>query len=236
MREDELKRALRLVYPPPQPRGKRAFLKDLAGPQMTMLDFFLSQVGYIRLWGWLLSLGIFAAALSIMGNWPVKEIWMVSALLPFAALSTVAELNRSARYQMAELEMAARFSLKTVLLARLSLLGFGNLLLLALLFPLVLRWGPLPLTEAGVYVLCPYCLTAVLCLAILRRRRGDGSIFLCAGAAASVSLLFCLSDRLSPLSQVLSALTGNGGITLLLLALTVWEYRTYLKGEAYAWN
>ena len=74
MGDEELKRALKLIYQPPEPRDKEDFLKGIEAPQMTMLEFFLSQVGYIRPWGWLLSLGIFAAALRILwrqsGWWP----------------------------------------------------------------------------------------------------------------------------------------------------------------------
>ena len=111
MGDEELKRALKLIYQPPKPQGREDFLKGIETPQMTMLEFFLSQVGYIRPWGWLLSLGIFAAALRILWRQPPQAVWMVAALLPFAALSTVMELNRSARYQMEELELAARFGL-----------------------------------------------------------------------------------------------------------------------------
>ena len=149
MGDEELKRALKLIYQPPKPQGREDFLKGIETPQMTMLEFFLSQVGYIRPWGWLLSLGIFAAALRILWRQPPQAVWMVAALLPFAALSTVMELNRSARYQMEELELAARFSLRAVILARMSILGFGNLLLLAVLGPLVMKWTGLPLVETA---------------------------------------------------------------------------------------
>ncbi len=115
---------------------------------------------------------IFAAALFLMKNRLPEQIRLVSVLLPFAALSTVTELHRSARCRMEELEMASRFSLKTLLLARLTLLGLGNLLLLCALFPLMTGWGQLPLAETGFYLLCPYCLTSLLCLMITRRFRG----------------------------------------------------------------
>ena len=82
MGDEELKRALKLIYQPPEPRGREDFLKGIETPQMTMLEFFLSQVGYIRPWGWLLSLGIFAAALRILWRQPPQAVWMVAALLP----------------------------------------------------------------------------------------------------------------------------------------------------------
>lgn len=46
-------------------------------------------------------------------------LWVISALIPFIALSLVTENARSNTYSMAEFEMSARFSLKV-----LSLLGW----------------------------------------------------------------------------------------------------------------
>ena len=48
-------------------------------------------------------------------------LWITAALLPFVALLAVTEGTRSAVYGMEELELATRFSLKSVLLARLCL-------------------------------------------------------------------------------------------------------------------
>jgi len=53
MGDEELKRALKLIYQPPKPQGREDFLKGIETPQMTMLEFFLSQVGYICPWGFL---------------------------------------------------------------------------------------------------------------------------------------------------------------------------------------
>ena len=112
-----------------------------------------------------------------------------------------------------------------------------HLLLLAVLGPLVMKWTGLPLVETGFYMLCPYCLTAVLCLVILRRRRHGENLYLCAGAAAAVSLLFGLADRFTVLTRTISSAADHAGLSLLLLALMVWEYRKYLVNmEEYAWN
>lgn len=228
------KKAVSLLYQPPAPQRKRAFLERLEPPGLSTGEFLLSQLFYLRPYNWLLAAAIFAAALSIVEKQRPEQIRLVSALLPFAALSTVTELHRSARCQMEELEMASRFSLKTLLLARLTLLGLGNLLLLCALFPLMMGWGELPLAETGFYLLCPYCLTSLLCLMITRRFRGGESVYLCAGAAAVVSVLCCMWQKMPP---VLFGVTGYGGVTLLLLALMLWEYRRYLFcREELVWN
>ena len=230
----EWKQAFSLLYQPPAPQRKEAFLERLEPPGLSTGEFLFSQLFYLRPWNWLLAVAIFAAGLFLMKNRLPQQIRLVSTLLPFAALSTVTELHRSARCRMEELEMASRFSLKTLLLARLTLLGLGNLLLLCALFPLMTGWGQLSLAETGFYLLCPYCLTSLLCLMITRRFRGSESVYLCAGAAAAVSVL-CSKWQEKP--PVLFQRADYAWVTLLLLALMIWAYRRYLFcGEELVWN
>ena len=139
MRDKPWKQGLQQVYLPPAARKKQEFLKQFQQPELSSLRFLVTQGAYLRPWSWLVSVGILVIALLITQNNNPQEVWRVSALLPFAALATVTELSRSARYHMEELEMSARFSLKTLLMARLTLLGLGNLVLLAVLLPLVGR-------------------------------------------------------------------------------------------------
>ncbi len=63
-----------------------------------------------------------------MGGFFASEntVWIVSAFTPFLALLLIAESTKSAIYGMNELEMSARFSLKSVVLARLIILGVFN--------------------------------------------------------------------------------------------------------------
>ena len=234
---DHVKRGLRQVYQPPTPRKKQEFLAQFTPSGLSTTQFLFTQAAYLRPWSWLVSVAIFLAAVFITQNLQPWDVWIVSALLPFAALTTVTELSRSARYHMEELEMSARFSLKSLLMARMTLLGLGNLVLLAVLLPMVVVWSELPVAVTGCVLLCPYCLTAVLCLVILRRRRHGENLYLCAGAAVAVSLLFGLADRFTVLTRTISSAADHAGLSLLLLALMVWEYRKYLVNmEEYAWN
>lgn len=241
MNDRKLKQALKTVYQPPRPRGREEFLDRVGTSGMSMAQFLRSQVDYIRPWGWILSLAVFAAALYILwqswGWQQNNDVWMVSALLPFVALSTVVELNRSARYGMEELEMAARFSLRAVMLARMGILGLGNLILLAALSPMVILWGQLTLAETGFYLLCPYCLTTFLGLVIVRRWRGPEGLYICIAVAVGISVLCRAPGYLISFSRTPVTLPGYVGITLFLFALMLWEYRKYLFDmEEYAWN
>ena len=236
MNDRKLKQILRTIYRPPGPARKRSFLDSIEVSRRSVPQFVLSQISYIRPWVWMASAFIFAAAMTVMWNHKPEEIGVVSALLPFVALSTLVELNRSAHYKMEELELSSRFSLKAVMLARMSVLGLGNFLVLLALSPFAVRWMYLSLVETGFFILCPYCLATFLSLVIIRRWRNRNNVYACAGVSAAVSALCCVSDRLISLIRASNTFM-LAEITVILLMLMIWEYRMYLSGtEEYAWN
>lgn len=237
MTDKQLKRALKSVYQPPEPAGKQAFLDRIEDMQLTILGFVRTQLRYIRPWGWLLSIGIFLAALALAWQADRQAVWMISALLPFAALSTITEMNRSVRYGMDELELASRFSLKAVMLARLSILGLGNLLLVVLLTPILSVWGQMTIIETGFYILCPYSLTAFCDLHILRRWHGRENMYACVGTAALVSVLCIVMDMLPALATALIQLPVCVCLTVFLILMMLREGARYLSHmEELTWN
>lgn len=185
--KQDLKRALRDAFEPPAPEQKDAFLKNMLCPEISNLDFMLSQAGYIRKYVWGISVLIFGIAIG--GVWArEKEIlWVISALLPFAAVSVVAEYNRSHTFLMSELEMASRFSLKSVVLARMGILGTVHLCLLIFLIPVCTWHHVVSILQTGVYLLVPYLLTTSLGLWAARILQGVESLYVCAGIASGVS-------------------------------------------------
>lgn len=239
MNNRELKRALKTICRPPEAERKEEFLDRIETSRLSAAQFLISYIGFIRPWGWVLSALIFITALRLMWELRTKpeDIWTVSALLPFAALSAIAELNRSARYKMEELELASRFSLKFVMLARMELMGLGNLLLLTALSPFAVWWGHLTLVEIGFYILCPYCMTTWINLIIVRHWRCAENLYACAVAAGGVSLLCYATYRWSYLARDISP-AGYGWITVILVALMILEYKKYLskREEECTWN
>lgn len=121
-------------------------------------------------------------------------LWSISACIPFVALSAITENNRSSVYRMAELEMATRFSLKNVVLARLGIIGTMHLLLIALLCPFVYIDQAAITIHAGVYLLVPYLLTTFLSLTCTRKLHGPEATYLCMGIAVTISGLNILSQ------------------------------------------
>ncbi len=146
-----LKRALAASFSPPPPREKRFF----SGPCPSRT----SPPGDLSLEPDPLSAEADLAAVlrvllpAVWGGSCMNPnvLWITAALLPFVALLAVTEGTRSAVYGMEELELATRFSLKSVLLARLCLVGSLHAALL-LCLTLLCRgdWGGLLWTDRGV--------------------------------------------------------------------------------------
>ncbi len=235
--KQDLKEELKKAFEPPAPEGRDRFLKSMPRPKISNPAFILSQAVYIRKYVWGISGLIFGIALA--GTWTVEKnvLWVISALLPFAAVSVVAEHNRSNTFLMSELEMAARFSLKSVVLARMGILGIVHLCLLLILIPMCGHYHAVSVLQTGLYLLVPYLLTTSLGLWAVRRIQGMESVYVCAGIASGVSGIQIF------IRAVLPVLFGERYIMMWVLLLSAaaaasaleWK-RTIKQTEELIWN
>lgn len=191
--KQSLKNDLKQALEAPPPLRKKEFLRELELPGMSTTEFVLSQIGYIRRWIWAVSAAVFGISLAGSVILSVDMLWAISAFAPLLALTILSESGRSESFGMTELEMATRFSLRSVLFARLGILGTENLVLLCLLIPVGMWNNVLSPLQAGVYIVTPFLMTAFIGLSIVRRFRGREAIYFCAASAVCVSLsvLFC---------------------------------------------
>lgn len=182
----ELKNALIESFDPPAPTRKKAFLRSVPKPPIRIFEFVCTQTAYIRKWVWGISALIFGAAFIGAEYLERDMLWFVSALMPLLALSVLTESGRSEAYGMAEFELSTRFSLKSVVLARLWILGAVNFALFCLLVPFACRNSDAGILQTGVYMACPYLLTTFGGLWAVRKVRGKEAAYLCAGIAVGV--------------------------------------------------
>lgn len=220
----EWKESLREAFAAPAPVRKKEFLEQMSQNGMSMLEFVCAQAAYIRKWIWGVSIAVFGVSLLGAMSAVPDFVWLISALTPFLAVTVAAECGRSVDYGMAELEMATRFSLKSVLFARLGILGVENLAILCLMFLLGTGSGLLRPVQTGVCILTPYLLTAFIGMSIVRRYRGSEGRYLCAGAAVGVGFsIFLFRDGLAQIFQRVDFMWWIVGITLLFMG-TVRQY------------
>lgn len=183
----QLRYALIEELTPPAPVKKEAFLRSVRTPSISGFTFLCQQAAYIRKRIWILSVLLFAVSLFGAAFLEKNMLWCICSFMPLLALSVITESGRSETFGMAELELSTRFSLRSVVLARLGILGTANLLLLCLLLPLAFMNSRATLLQTALYMMCPYLLTAFSGLWTMRRIRGRESVFLCAGIAVCIS-------------------------------------------------
>lgn len=186
----ELKQSICRIYEAPVPKQKKEFLHNFNYPKTRWRDFLYSQLGYIRKQVWLVSAGLFLAVLLLdnlfkQGN--IIVLWTVSAMVPFLTLITVTEAARSAVFGMAEIEISTRYGLRSIILARMGILGAGNLVFFLLAVPLLSDKAEMESFKTGVFLLVPYLLTCFLSFGLVNRFRTGEINYYCAGAAILVS-------------------------------------------------
>ncbi len=236
---NELKRSIQRAYdaPAPDKKKKADFLRTLPQPKISMPQFIFSQIAYIRKWTLFFSVLLLLPAL--IGAYQIGEntLWVVSSFVPFLGLLAVSESTRSTKYGMCEFEMTTRFSLKSVMLARMSFLGLMDLIILCVITPLCRIGNDFLLFQTGVYLFVPYLLTVNICLWITRRFHSNGNIYGCMCISILISSanagLRYINTRIYQSSFIIVWVI----LSLLLLVGAAYEiYHTIKQTEEYKWN
>ena len=229
----KLKQALWDGFATPEPVGKKKFLRGLSEPPIGNFEFIFTQLGYIRKWVWAAAGLIFALAV-IGSEWIGQDIlWCVSAFIPLLALGIITECGRAEAYKMAELEMSTRFSIKSVVLARLGIIGGVSLILICTVTPIISS----DIFRTGTFILIPYLLTAYLSFLAVRKIHGKESMYVCAGIAAAVSILnIIFSTELSALYIPKNFIWWGAALAVLVIGTAVQCYKMIKQTEDLTWS
>lgn len=186
---DQLKRSIQKAFEAPQPnqQEKVRFLRSLPQPSISMFRFILAQATYMRKLTFVFSILLLFPAVIGAVNVAEHTLWIVSTFVPILGLLAVTESTRSMMYGMSEFEMSTRFSLKSVVLARMSILGLINFAIIAVLTPLCRIGNRFSLLQTGMYLIIPYLLTVNFSLWIARRVNGKETMYGCMCVAVIVS-------------------------------------------------
>ena len=231
-----MKKMLETAYEAPEPLRKEKFLRKLPKAQISHTEFMLLQAAYMKKWVWVVSVLVLGIALKGASFLERNMLWFFSALMPFIALTVTTENTRSAAYGMEELEMASRFSLRSVALARMGILGGVHFVLICCLIPVSLQnqiYGPL---QAGVYLTVPYLLTVIPGLMAARHIHGKESGYVCAGIAAIVSVIFIIQGSNGVVYREKLFSWWLAAFIVLIIMLGAEWHRTIKETEELAWN
>lgn len=227
--DHKMEQALKNAFYAPAPTRKAAFLKKYRRRELSRWDFLLTQAGYIRWWIWVVSVLLFGGVLCLASGQDSETVWVTAALTPFLALLIVVENGKSRFYGMEELELSCRTPLRTVVLARMMILGLFHLFLLGMLIPVMAAWGAVSLFRAGLYLLTPYLLTTALGMELTRRCRGHEGLLACGGVTVLVSGAGMLLMHQRPALYQQTAVPLWGAVLAATIIATVVEFTLSVK-------
>ena len=231
MRNSEFNTRLRAAFDAPQPRKKQAFLRQFPAAPVSCGQFLRMQIRWLPFGAAALSVTVCAALIVFCKVVEPESVWAASAFAPFLTLGVLSVRYRSFAHGMEELEFAARFSLKSVTLARMGALALLDLALL-LCAALLLRIGG-GMLRTGLALLLPYCTTVCIALPLTRRWRGWETPVLCIAAALCVCCGVVLLRRWSVALPTALALL----LVAAELALIVSESAKFIhQTEELTWN
>ena len=226
-----------LQAPMPDQQAKANFLRTLPKPQISTWQFILRQAAFLRKRTLFLSLLLLVPAFVGFQDLNSNMIWTISSFIPFLALLAVAESTRSAMYGMSEFEMSTRFSIKNVILARLSMWGIIDFVIFCCIIPLCYFNGQISLFQTGIYLCVPYLLTVNISLWITRHIRSREYIIYCMAAAILISGINVGLHYVAGFVYHLAYFHWWLLLAILLIGEMVYEIcHTIKETEEYTWN
>lgn len=233
----QIKRELKKAYEAPETERKQEFLRQYQSPYISTMQFMRWQLCYIKKWVWVISGFIFLAGAGCSVYMEKEAVWMVSALIPFLALTIMIENAKSTAYRMGELEYTTRFSLKNLLLARMGALAVLHGVVLIGTIPLCVAGSSLSIFLGGLYILIPYFLTVYIGLFLLRRFRGKEIFY--AGISIAIFISFFMSISRYAIPFLYSEEMGKwwlAALLLVMLAIAREGAFFFRQTEELAWN
>ena len=179
--EDNLKRALRKSPAASDEKhlkdtlfqAERELLKKQNRKRISFARFVQRQITYIGWRAWSIQSIFLFAAVGVLSDFTAfmknpRHLAKLLLCLSVAAFMTALPLlYRPVRYQMQEIEAAARFSSVKLLLARLIIIGIGDLSLLSGIFLTTMMRTSLSADSAFLYLCFPFLLSGCGCLFML---------------------------------------------------------------------
>ena len=236
MRYTELKGLIKNAYGI-EASGKKEFIKKYQKRELNCGELFCMQLQYMGIQLTAICGYALAMLLGTLTDIDADLAKIIAVLAPLVALFALTGLGKSKKYSMEEIEMSSRFSLRTLNIIRLAIIGFAGLaVMLAASCALKAVTGMslfVSFAAAGV----PYLVTTFLCMLLIRRWHSPKNIYGCVVIAAGVcAAMFGGIEFLESCSAGLCRV-ALPGVLLVSAVLTAVEGCRYIKeSEELQWN
>ncbi|WP_455717568.1 hypothetical protein [Anaerosporobacter sp.] len=231
--ERKLQKQLKEYFEAPEPIRKREFMRKVGRQNMSMAHMMKTQLCYISKCAWIASFFLFMFALFLNYHIESTYIGSVNALVPFFVMVSITESMRSYHYGMDELELSSRFSLKSIILTRMIILGISNFMMI-LFIALLSGYN---VYSQLVYMMVPYLITAIGGLMIVRKVSNRDGTYLCFSFSVLVAFLVIVVSMKYNFIYNTSYLGIWTVVCVCFMVLMIREiHRTIRKTEDLAWN
>lgn len=235
----KLKHELKTAFDAPKPSRKNEFILNVSYSKTSNLDFFFSQILYIRKIFWCLSVLIAVAVIFLIRVFDVafNTVVTLSSFLPFLVVISVSEISRSTSYNMAEVEMSCKYNLSEITLVRLSIIGSFHFIILFCMVILFAHSSDYSFLQFLLYSITPFLLCAYLSIYITNRFSTDDIAYICAGVAGvvSISVFFLTTNFIMIYSQRFVLFWCLAFVFMLISLLK--EIKNFIKqSEELQWN
>lgn len=185
----KLKRDISDAFNAPSPERKSEFLYNLHYPKSTPVQFFLSQILFIRKRFWALSIAIvmfiiFTANVSQLAD----TVCVISPLVPLLTILGVSEMRKSFSYNMCELEESCRYNLSKIILIRLSFIATFHFIAILIIILLLSGQSHYGVMRYLLYSLTPFMLSSYLSLLATKFAKSNDTTYIC----GAVSVIVCV--------------------------------------------
>lgn len=253
MRKKDLEKNLRRSLHEPKAAINQEHLADtclLAGEQasrrkrrvrISFLSFLTMQIRFIG-WKIWLAQGVFLLLADGIFRWlfgteypenPLAAARALFCLSILVIMTALPFLYRSVRYRMQEVEAAARFSCARLLMAKLAIVGIGDLFILGGIFCIAMWRTSLTAGSTLLYLCFPYLFTASGCLFLLGHF-APTQFF--AGSTGLCAFLILAAVILLRRDTAVFCRSFSGGwiaVCLILTGFCIWQFRHILYGSSY---
>lgn len=236
--KQQLKKHYQTVPLAPNPDGMkqtilqmRRAMPVLEDASLPFLQFIFSQFYFIRKKVWAEQLFVILACGLALFYLPegTKAIAVLSAATPLIMLTNVFELSRSYTYRTAEIELSTQYSLKQVMIARLTALGMVDVLCLTILLVLSGIQLPTEIYAVVLYTVVPFLATCFGCLLILNRIKSKECNYYCVALGLCITVAIGIATVQYPKMYERAAMGGWAIVFVVTFIGMMYEVNRMLK-------
>ena len=235
----DLRNLLCDAFEAPAPKNKKDFLRNIRPREVSLFEMTWQQAAYIRIPVWLFTAVLLVLAIGGALLQKEETAGVLTMLMPYTAAIAVMEAKRSVRCGMTELEMATRFSLRSVVFARMTVLGIASFLVMCIASPVLALTFQSGMLLTAMRILIPYLITMIVSLQVERSaigRHTTGYASIAIATAVACVIYWCTHFEPALVLRYLRLIESWGFlIVMALVALTLaQQWKTIINVEAFA--